>query len=66
MGAGNGQRHKRNPMTATQYLNDLNHRYLHLHRVKEDFFWDTYMGISDDHDGFDSGANRVDAISQRR
>lgn len=51
MGAGNGQRHKRNPMTATQYLNDLNHRYLHLHRVKEDFFWDTYMGISDDHDG---------------
>lgn len=38
-------------MTATQYLNDLNHRYLQLHRVKEDFFWDTYMGISDDHDG---------------
>lgn len=38
-------------MTATQYLDDLNHRYLHLHRVKEDFFWDTYMGISDDHEG---------------
>lgn len=38
-------------MTATQYLDDLNHRYLQLHRVKEDFFWDTYMGISDDHEG---------------
>ena len=38
-------------MTATQYLNDLNHRYLNIHRVKEDFFWETYMGISDDHEG---------------
>lgn len=38
-------------MTATEYLNDLNQRYLTIHRSKEDFFWDTYMGISDDHEG---------------
>ncbi|MDE1338886.1 M3 family metallopeptidase [Vibrio aestuarianus] len=38
-------------MTATAYLNDLNQRYLAIHRTKEDFFWDTYMGISDDHQG---------------
>ncbi|MCW8329877.1 M3 family metallopeptidase [Photobacterium sp. SDRW27] len=38
-------------MTATAYLNALNHRFLTIHRAKEDFFWETYMGISDDHDG---------------
>ncbi|TFH93454.1 M3 family metallopeptidase [Vibrio ouci] len=38
-------------MTATEFLNDLNRRYLAIHRSKEDFFWETYMGISDDHDG---------------
>ncbi|MBE8577549.1 MULTISPECIES: M3 family metallopeptidase [Vibrio] len=38
-------------MTATNYLNQLNQKYLATHKAKEDFFWDTYMGISDDHDG---------------
>ena len=38
-------------MTPTDYLNSLNQRYLSLHRAKEDFFWQTYMGISEDHDG---------------
>lgn len=38
-------------MTATNYLNQLNHKYLATHKTKEDFFWDTYMGISDDLDG---------------
>ncbi|MDA0150177.1 M3 family metallopeptidase [Vibrio sp. LaRot3] len=38
-------------MNATQYLNELNARYLAIHRNKEDFFWETYMGISDDHQG---------------
>ncbi|CAG9296210.1 M3 family metallopeptidase [Celerinatantimonas diazotrophica] len=38
-------------MTATDYLNDLNHRYLSIHRRKEDLFWQTYMGTSDDHEG---------------
>ncbi len=38
-------------MTATNYLNQLNQKYLVTHKAKEDFFWDTYMGISDDHDG---------------
>lgn len=38
-------------MNATQFLNELNAHYLTIHRTKEDFFWDTYMGISDDHQG---------------
>lgn len=59
-------------MTATEYLNDLNQRYLAIHRTKEDFFWETYMGISDDHDGstksqtawtnFLSNAEQISAI----
>ena len=59
-------------MTATQYLNDLNQRYLNVHRIKEDFFWETYMGISDDHEGsakaqtawtkFLSAAEQIQAI----
>ncbi|MCV5735397.1 hypothetical protein OFN56_26210, partial [Escherichia coli] len=61
-------------MTATDYLNDLNQRYLAIHRTKEDFFWETYMGISDDHDGstqaqtawtsFLSNAEQITAIKQ--
>lgn len=39
-------------MTATQYLKDLNQRYLDVHRTKEDLFWDIYMGISNEHDRF--------------
>ncbi|OLQ89050.1 peptidase M3 [Vibrio ponticus] len=38
-------------MNATQFLNQLNRQYLAIHRCKEDFFWETYMGISDDHQG---------------
>ncbi|UXI03449.1 M3 family metallopeptidase [Photobacterium sp. TY1-4] len=38
-------------MTATAYLNSLNQDYLAIHRTKEDFFWETYMGMSDDHEG---------------
>ncbi|SHO55507.1 M3 family metallopeptidase [Vibrio quintilis] len=38
-------------MTATSYLYELNQQYLSLHRTKEDFFWKTYMGTSDDHQG---------------
>lgn len=38
-------------MTATSYLNNLNQEYLAIHKNKEDFFWETYMGTSDDHDG---------------
>jgi oligoendopeptidase F len=39
------------PMTATTYLNRLNRDYLSIHRTKEDLFWETYMGTSDDHEG---------------
>ncbi|MEZ8194452.1 M3 family metallopeptidase [Vibrio cortegadensis] len=59
-------------MTATAYLNSLNDRYLSVHRTKEDFFWETYMGVSDDHDGstqaqttwteFLSAAEQISAI----
>lgn len=38
-------------MTATEYFHSLNQRYLAIHRNKEDFFWETYMGISEDHEG---------------
>ncbi|WP_434362767.1 M3 family metallopeptidase [Parasalinivibrio latis] len=38
-------------MSATQFLNELNASYLAIHRTKEDLFWDTYMGTSDDHAG---------------
>lgn len=62
-------------MSATHYLNQLNHRYLNIHRVKEDFFWDTYMGLSDDHVGsaqaqtewtqFLSNGARIEEIRQQ-
>jgi len=38
-------------MTPTQYLAALNKEYLSIHQKKEEFFWQTYMGISDDHEG---------------
>lgn len=34
------------------FFNQLNQDYLRVHRTKEDLFWDTYMGMSDDHAGF--------------
>ncbi|MFT5483541.1 MAG: oligoendopeptidase F [Halieaceae bacterium] len=38
-------------MTPSTYLDTLNQQYLVIHKGKEDFFWDTYMGLSDDHEG---------------
>jgi oligoendopeptidase F len=35
--------------TAQQYLNELNHDYLAAHRLKEDLYWTTHMGTSNDH-----------------
>ncbi len=37
---------------ARNYFNQLNADYLHVHRRKEDLFWSTYMGTSDDQAGF--------------
>jgi len=37
---------------ARQYFDYLNHAYLAVHKTKEDLFWATYMGTSDDHEGF--------------
>lgn len=34
------------------FFHQLNQDYLRVHRTKEDLFWDTYMGTSDDHPGF--------------
>lgn len=39
-------------MSAKEYFSELNRDYLAVHRRKEDLFWSTYMGISEDHDGF--------------
>jgi oligoendopeptidase F len=38
--------------SARSFFQHLNRDYLKVHRTKEDLFWDTYMGISDDHAGF--------------
>ncbi|HHQ4479153.1 TPA: M3 family metallopeptidase [Aeromonas veronii] len=37
---------------ARNYFNQLNADYLQVHRHKEDLFWSTYMGTSDDQAGF--------------
>ncbi|MBL0579441.1 peptidase M3 [Aeromonas caviae] len=37
---------------ARNYLNQLNADYLQVHRRKEDLFWSTYMGTSNDQAGF--------------
>jgi oligoendopeptidase F len=37
---------------ARDYFNALNRAYVAVHQAKEDLFWTTYMGTSDDHDGF--------------
>ena len=37
---------------ATDYFNELNRDYLKVHKTKEDLFWSTYMGTSDDQQGF--------------
>ncbi|RUR56124.1 peptidase M3 [Aeromonas veronii] len=37
---------------ARNYFNQLNADYLQVHRRKEDRFWSTYMGTSDDQAGF--------------
>jgi oligoendopeptidase F len=39
-------------LNPPDYFNQLNHDYLALHRRKEDLFWSTYMGTSDDHNSF--------------
>ncbi|MBL0590749.1 MULTISPECIES: M3 family metallopeptidase [Aeromonas] len=37
---------------ARNYFNQLSADYLQVHRRKEDLFWSTYMGTSDDQAGF--------------
>jgi hypothetical protein len=37
---------------ARAYFDQLNHDYVAVHRTKEDLFWTTYMGVSDDQAGF--------------
>ncbi|MCQ4055377.1 M3 family metallopeptidase [Aeromonas sp. SG16] len=37
---------------AREYFDQLNRDYLQVHRRKEDLFWATYMGTSDDQAGF--------------
>lgn len=37
---------------ARDYFDYLNHAYLAVHKTKEDLFWTTYMGTSNDNDAF--------------
>lgn len=37
---------------ARDYFDYLNRAYLAVHKTKEDLFWVTYMGTSDDHEAF--------------
>ena len=37
---------------ARAFFNALNHEYVAVHKAKEDLFWSTYMGTSDDQAGF--------------
>lgn len=37
---------------ARAFFDRLNRDYIAVHVAKEDLFWETYMAISDDHDGF--------------
>jgi Peptidase family M3 len=39
------------------YFDRLNHEYLNVHKSKEDLFWSTYMGTSDDQVGFTRAEN---------
>ncbi|MBI3229150.1 MAG: peptidase M3 [Burkholderiales bacterium] len=38
--------------TAAAFFHQINQEYLALHKAKEDLYWATYMGTSDDHSGF--------------
>ncbi len=58
--------------TAKQYFDSLNNDYLSIHRKKEDLFWSTYMGTSEQSEEFAtsekswsdfiSNANRITEI----
>jgi hypothetical protein len=37
---------------ARAFFDALNREYVAVHEAKEDLFWSTYMGTSEDHDGF--------------
>jgi Zn-dependent oligopeptidase len=37
---------------AQSFFDTLNRDYLQVHKAKEDLFWSTYMGTSEDHAGF--------------
>ena len=49
-------------LNPQDYFNQLNDDYLALHRRKEDLFWQTYMGTSDDHDGFAAAEAELSAF----
>jgi hypothetical protein len=40
------------PCSGRDYFDYLNRAYLAVHKAKEDLFWVTYMGTSDDHEAF--------------
>src|SRR5690349_21690498 len=45
-------------MTESQrFFDELNDEYCAVHKAKEDLFWATYMGTSEDHAGFTRAEN---------
>jgi len=49
---------------ARRFFDALNHDYAAVHKAKEDLFWATYMGMSDDHAGFRSSEAESDSGSR--
>lgn len=51
---------------ARDYFDQLNRDYLQVHRRKEDLFWATYMGTSDDQAGFTAAEQAYKAFAPIR
>jgi len=51
-----------NSHNAKDYFNQLNDEYLSLHKEKENLFWQTYMGTSDQHDAFAQAESDLNAF----
>lgn len=48
--------------TPRDFFLRLNNEYLSLHRHKEDLFWQTYMGTSNEHDAFALAESKLNAF----
>ena len=51
-----------NTHNARDYFDQLNDDYLSLHKEKENLFWQTYMGTSDQHEAFATAESNLNAF----